>query len=89
MESNREYGLGRPDLVVRDKKNRRILIFEIKRSRSARELETDCQKAFAQMDLGRYAGRFLEGYQTVLYYAAAFYRKECLVKMAKRLSLRE
>lgn len=89
VESNREYGLGRPDLVIRDKKNRRILILEVKHSHSAQAMEQDCLKAFAQIDVGQYARQFLGGYQTVLCYGVAFYKKECLVKMAERLSLKE
>ena len=52
-------------------------------------MEQDCLKAFAQIDVGQYARQFLGGYQTVLCYGVAFYKKECLVKMAERLSLKE
>lgn len=88
VESNREYGLGRLDIVIRDRKSRRILILEIKHSRSAQEMEGDCARAFAQIDIGRYARRFLEGYQTVLCYGVAFYKKQCMVKIARDLSIR-
>ena len=41
VESNREYGLGRPDIVVKDKKNRRVLIIEIKHSKNELQMSVD------------------------------------------------
>lgn len=83
VEPNREYGLGRPDIVVRDRKNRRVIIIEVKRSAVERDLEMDAEKAICQMDVKRYAQQFLKGYQTVVCYGAAFFEKMCVIKKTK------
>ncbi len=83
VESNHEYGLGRPDIVVRDKTNRRIIVIEAKCSKSEKGMIHDCREAFEQMDIEKYVRQFLKGYQKVLCYSVAFYKKECLVKRQK------
>ena len=80
VESNREYGLGRPDIVVRDRKNRRVIILEVKRSLKRNNMEKDAESAISQIDVKQYAQQFLKGYQTVLCYGAAFFEKECEIK---------
>ena len=80
VESNHEYGLGRPDLVVRDRKNRRIIMIEIKYSGSENQMLCDCGSAIQQINIKQYANQFLKGYQVVLCYGIAFFGKQCLVK---------
>lgn len=80
VESNREYGLGRPDIVVRDRKNRRVIIIEAKRSVREQDLEKDAEKALQQIDLKRYAQQFLKGYQKIVCYGISFFEKECVVR---------
>lgn len=80
VESNREYGLGRPDIVVKDVRKRKALILEIKCSDNEEEMDRDCQKALGQIDARAYAGGFLHGYREVLCYGIAFYRKQCMLK---------
>lgn len=78
VESNYEYGLGRPDIVVKDKKNRRALIIEMKHSKNEEKLEADSHEALTQIADQRYAEQFLRGYQKILCYGIACCGKECL-----------
>lgn len=80
VESNHEHGLGRPDLVIRERKNRRVLIIEAKHSKDEKDMENDCMDAINQIDLQRYSRQFLKGYHTVLCYGIAFFEKECVIK---------
>lgn len=79
VQSNRERGLGRPDVDLRDKKNRRAMIIEAKRSDSEERMEYWCREAFRQIDKKEYAEK-LDGYRQILCYGIAFYKKKALVK---------
>lgn len=79
-ESDKEYGEGRPDMVVKDQKNRRVLVIEAKRSKSREAMSQDCEAAVDQVQVKKYANEFLDGYKTVICYGIAFYRKQCLAK---------
>ncbi|MDO4808247.1 MAG: AAA family ATPase [Coriobacteriales bacterium] len=79
VDSNREHGLGRPDIFLTDRRRRRALIIEAKRSTSASSMEHDCMEAVKQIDTRAYARR-LHGYRTVLCYGVAFYKKDALVR---------
>ncbi len=79
-ESNKEAGLGRPDLQLYDRKNRRVMIIEIKRSGSQDQMETDCETALEQIRERGYAKSIDPGYETVLCCGISFYRKTALVK---------
>ena len=80
VKSNREAGLGRTDLVIRDKNRRRAMIIEAKRVAEEKLLEAGCTEAVKQIDEKRYADEFSKGYRSVICYGIAFYDKECLVK---------
>lgn len=80
VESNREHGTGRTDLVIRDRSQRRAMIIEAKHADSPSGLEKECQHAMLQIDKKRYATEFTKGYRTVICYGIAFYDKMCLVK---------
>jgi len=80
VESNREHGIGRSDLVIRDKGHRRVMIIEAKHVARSDQMEAACLKAVEQIDDKRYAAEFDNGYRSVICYGIAFYKKECLVK---------
>lgn len=80
VESNHEYGLGRPDLVIRDRKGRRVIIIEVKHSQSEQQMLPDCENAFEQINVKQYARQFLKGYESKMSYGAAFFEKECLIR---------
>ena len=80
VESNYEYGLGRPDIVVTDKRRRRAIIIETKRAQKESQMKTQCEKALKQLEDKQYAKGFLKGYRDVICYGISFFEKECLVK---------
>lgn len=82
-DSNDEAGLGRLDLRVRDRPNRRLLLFEFKRSRREEDLEADCEEALGQVLRNGYAKRMPEGYRQQLVYGIAFYGKTAMVRGAE------
>ena len=91
VESNRESGNGRPDILVRYPSVRgKAVILEIKVARSYQELEKKCEEALRQIEEQKYEeGLRREGYQDILKYGVAFYRKECMAKAAQQKPLRE
>ena len=91
VESNRESGNGRPDILVRYPSVRgKAVVLEIKVAKSYQELEKKCEEALRQIEEQKYEeGLRREGYQDILKYGVAFYRKECMVKAAQQKPLRE
>lgn len=84
VTSNQEQGTGRADVIVKDQRNRRAMIIEIKRSQTEEAMRKDCFKALEQIEREQYARNFLKGYRTVLCYGAAFFEKECLIRKAEK-----
>ena len=83
VESNYEHGLGRSDVVIKDRKHRRAILFEAKHAADETMLERDCDSALSQIMEKQYdRGLEREGYRSVICYGIAFYKKECLVKKA-------
>ena len=80
VESNREYGEGRSDIVIYNDVTGQVAVFEAKYSRKLEDLEKDCQKALDQINTKMYAKEFEDAYEEVLCYGIAFYKKRCLVK---------
>ena len=83
VESDKEHGEGRPDIVVKDIDNQRVIIIETKRSVDKEHMEDECVHAVNQIQLQRYMEEYLEDYETVVCYGAAFYRKSCLIKVVE------
>ena len=81
VESNKEHGEGRSDVVVMDSYGGRVAIFEVKYSKTLDTLELDCKKALKQMNERMYAKDFEEEYEEVLCFGISFYKKRCLVKI--------
>lgn len=81
VESNRESGKGRYDLMVKSPSLRgRAFIIEIKVSSGIDELENDAKKAVHQIYEKGYKEALLkEGYKRIDCYGIAFYRKDCEV----------
>lgn len=80
VESNREHGEGRSDIVIYNDVTGQVAVFEAKYSRKLENLEKDCQKALDQINMKMYAKEFEDTYEEVLCYGIAFYKKRCLVK---------
>ncbi len=81
VESNKEHGEGRSDIIVQDYTGDRMAVFEVKYSKSQDGLENECLKAIAQIDNKMYAKEFEEDYSQVICYGISFYKKRCMVKM--------
>ena len=80
VESNKEHGEGRSDIVVSDIVNGRVAVFEVKKSDALADLVSDCESALAQIDDRMYAKEFEDDYDEVLCYGISFFKKRCLVK---------
>ena len=80
VESNREHGEGRSDVVVKDIRNGRVVVFEIKHVNSLAMLEPACEKALAQIDTRMYTEDFQDDYDEIICYGIAFFKKRCLVQ---------
>ncbi len=86
VQSNRESGTGRPDIILKTQAIRRgqVIILELKAAGSVAEMAAKCDEGLAQIEAQQYAKPFLaEGYPRVSKYAIAFYKKECMVKKAE------
>ena len=80
VESNKEHGEGRSDIVVSDIVNGRVAVFEVKKSDALADLVSDCESALAQIDDRMYAKEFEDDYDEVFCYGISFFKKRCLVK---------
>ena len=65
---------------MEDPENLRAIVIEAKRSKSEKEMEADCAVALAQIDREEYAKGSLDGYETILLYGAAFFKKKCRIQ---------
>ena len=82
VESNKEKGLGRPDILLKDDDNRRVIIIEAKKSERQADLDKDCDDAINQIVTEKYA-EGLYGYEQILCYGVAFYQKQARVKLLR------
>lgn len=80
VESNREHGEGRSDVVVKDIRNGRIAVFEAKYAKTLNNLPDACDLAIDQINKRSYAEDFQDDYDDILCYGIAFFKKRCLVK---------
>ncbi len=79
VESNKEKGLGRPDILLKDDDNRRAMIIEAKRSMKEEDMDQDCDAAVSQIVNKKYADG-LCGYTRIRCYGIAFFQKHARVK---------
>ena len=79
-KSNKERGLGRPDLQLFDVDNRRAMIIEVKKADSRANMEKSCDEALKQIVDNEYAKNLDTGFETVLCYGIAFFRKSAMIK---------
>ena len=80
VDSNKEHGEGRSDVVIYDEANSRVAIFEAKYSKSAELLLSECDRAIAQINDRMYAEEYADDYDEILCYGIAFFKKRCVVK---------
>ena len=80
VESNKEHGEGRSDIVIYDDYEGKVAIFEAKKSQNPEEMKLDCEKAIKQINEKMYANEFEDAYDEILCYGISFFKKRCLVK---------
>lgn len=80
VDSNKEHGEGRSDVVVYDSINGRVAIFEAKYTKTLVNLEHDCDIALQQIDNRMYAKEYEDDYDEILCYGISFFKKRCMVK---------
>ena len=79
VELNKEKGLGRPDILLKDDDNRRVIIIETKRSKKEADMDKNCDEAISQIISGKYA-EGLYGYTQIFCYGISFFQKQAKVK---------
>lgn len=80
VESNKEHGEGRSDVVVYDPVESRAAVFEAKYSKALKDMETSCEEALMQIDKQMYAREYEDDYDHIFCYGISFFKKRCLVK---------
>lgn len=80
VDSNKEHGEGRSDVVVHDGIHARVAIFEAKYTKSLDQLERACDTALQQIDERMYAKEYEDDYDDILCYGISFFKKRCMVK---------
>ena len=81
VQSNKEHGEGRSDIVIINEYEGKVAVFEVKCSKKAKELEQDCEKAIQQIKEKMYAKEYEDEYEEVFCYGISFYKKRCMVVM--------
>ena len=80
VESNKEHGEGRSDIVIYDDYEGKVAIFEAKKAQNPEEMKLDCEKAIKQINEKMYANEFEDAYDEILCYGISFFKKRCIVK---------
>ena len=80
VDSNKEHGEGRSDVVVYDSINARVAIFEAKYTKILEKLESECDMALQQIDDRMYAKEYEDDYDHILCYGISFFKKRCMIK---------
>lgn len=85
IKSNREYGNGRPDLVLSPYNPRKsVIIFEFKSCKKYNQMAEGCKAALDQIEEKDYAAPFLDkGYTKIMKYGICFCEKTCMVEVEK------
>lgn len=82
IQSNKEQGDGRPDLVMKPFSPKQpAVIIEVKRAVRFTQMEVLCEDALIQIENRHYAQDLIsEGYERILKYAICFCKKHCMVR---------
>ena len=81
VESNKEHGEGRSDVIVYDSVNGQVALFEVKYAATLDSMESSCEKILSQINKKMYAKEFEDSYDHILCYGISFYKKRCLVRL--------
>ena len=79
VKSNQENGLGRSDIDVREKKRKRGMLLEAKKSQKEEDMPKDALEGRQQIVDKEYLRGF-PGFESVMCYGISFFQKKALVK---------
>lgn len=82
IDSNKEHGNGRPDIVLSPMNPKEpAVILEFKLAEKFTQMEAKCAAALEQIDRLHYDADLIDmGYRTILKYGICFCRKNCMVR---------
>lgn len=80
VESNKEHGEGRSDVIVYAPSEGQAAVFEVKYSKDIENLSKDCDAALRQIDARMYAKELEDDYDQVLCYGISFFKKRCVIR---------
>ena len=80
VDSNKEHGESRSDVVLYDSINGRVAVFEAKYTKALENLSSACDSALQQMNEKLYAKEYEDDYDQIFCYGISFFKKRCLVK---------
>ena len=76
VESNKEHGEGRSDVVVHDVEQGRVAVFEVKYAKTLNDMSSQCAKALKQNSrIKMYAKDYEDEYEEIDCYGISFYKK--------------
>ena len=81
VDSNKESGKGRPDVVVIDGPGKRAAVIELKSTDDPRRLDALAGQASSQTQTLSYTAGRIARMKSVLCYGIAFCRKDCAVRL--------
>ena len=79
-ESNKEKGLGRPDLQLFDQDHDRAMVIEAKKADSKKLMGKECDDALKQIVDNEYAVNLQDEFNEVFCYGIAFFQKSAMIK---------
>lgn len=82
LDSNKERGLGRPDIVLKPFDPKRpAIIIEVKRADNFSQMTELCKQALKQIEEKKYAAELeTEGYEIIRKYGFCFCKKTCMLR---------
>lgn len=80
VESNQEYGVERPDIVVKDDEEQRALVIEVKYAKEESDIPNKLKEAQQQFTSERYLEGISDDYTTKVGYCAVFHSKRCYLE---------
>lgn len=80
VETNNEYGIGRPDVVVKDDDRQRALVIEVKYAKTEKDIPIKFIEAQKQFADERYLEGIPDDYTEITGYCAVFCAKKCFLE---------
>ena len=80
LELDREYGLGRPDIVLYNSARTRAIIIEVKHATEEKDYALKLKEAVDQCIREKYIEGIKTKFKDVVCYGLACYQKECMMQ---------